>query len=133
MRILIHAVSCTKWRKPFLEGKILDLVLHHIRENAERKSIKIDVINGHVDHIHCLFEDHPTYSNEKVIQLLKGESAHWINKMQLTGERFAWAVGYYAKTHFNEAHEVRAYIKNQAAHHGDKKRRSCVPRAKARG
>jgi REP element-mobilizing transposase RayT len=54
----------------------------------------------------------------KQMQLLKGESAHWINKTELTKTTFEWADKYFAASVSNDKMDiVRAYIYNQQTHH----------------
>jgi putative transposase len=55
-------------------------VWKHIKENATEKGIFIDMINGYSDHCHCLISLRSDLNIEKVIQLIKSESSHWINK-----------------------------------------------------
>jgi REP element-mobilizing transposase RayT len=57
-------------------------------------------------------------SLSKTMQLIKGESSHWINKNSLTTHKFEWADEYYGVS-ISESHlnRVRAYIRNQEIHH----------------
>ena len=52
------------------------------------------------------------------MQLIKGESAYWINKHGLTKEKFEWQDEYFA-TSVSESNpnKIRNYIKNQEEHH----------------
>nr|WP_262510860.1 transposase [Chryseobacterium elymi] len=55
---------------------------------------------------------------EKIVQLLKGESSFWINKNQLTREKFSWQDEYFAvSVSESKIGAVREYIKNQEKHH----------------
>ena len=54
VRVWIHLVWSTKNREPYLTESIRQEVLQHIRENARKKDIYIDFVNGHVEHVHCL-------------------------------------------------------------------------------
>jgi len=90
-KIYIHFVWSTKNRIPFLNS--LDLrkkVWSHIKENASSKGIFIDFISGYEDHCHCLISLGIDQTIQKTIQLIKGESSFWINKNQLTKEKFEW-------------------------------------------
>jgi len=53
--------------------------------------------------------------------MIKGESSNWINKNQLTKEKFEWQDEYFAVS-VSESHLefVREYIKNQEEHHQKK-------------
>ena len=54
----------------------------------------------------------------KTLQLIKGESAHWVNEERVIPVKFEWANEYYAVSVSESVLEsVRAYIDNQEAHH----------------
>lgn len=118
VKVMIHAVWGTKNRYPYLTKEIRNVVIEHIRQNAKTKEISIDTINGYTDHIHCLFGLNADMSIAKALQLIKGESAHWINKHSITKNKFEWTDEYYASS-VSEADlaTVRKYIRNQEEHH----------------
>ncbi len=89
--------------------------------NAREKGIFIDFINGYSDHCNCLVSLGVDQTIQKVIQLIKGESSHWINKAGLTTEKFEWQDEYFAVSVSESMLEiVRNYIKNQEEHHSKK-------------
>jgi REP element-mobilizing transposase RayT len=115
---MIHAVWGTKNREPFLISEIRALVIEHIKENAREKRIYVDTINGYTEHMHCLFGLNADMALSKAMQLIKGESAYWINKNSLTKNKFEWADEYYAVSISDSVlDKVRAYILNQEEHH----------------
>ena len=116
---MIHFIWATKNRMPFLTKSLRHSLFAHIRRNAEDKKIKIDILNGHVDHIHCLVWLQPTQSIDQIAKLLKGESAHWLNHSSgLTNSKFQWQENYFAvSVSESMLYHVRAYIQNQEAHH----------------
>jgi len=118
VRVWIHAVWGTKNREHFLTKSVRARVLDHIRRNAKNKGIYIDRLNGDADHLHCLFGLNADMTIAKTLQLVKGESAYWINKEKVTPVRFEWADEYYAVS-ASESHldSIRAYIDNQEEHH----------------
>ena len=92
-----------------------------MRENAEKKSIHLDSINGVADHVHTLVALKADQSIAKVAQLLKGESSHWVNDQKLTPYKFEWQDEYIAVSVSDSAVEaVRQYIRNQEEHHRKK-------------
>jgi len=118
LKIWIHLVWTTKNRQPLLTKKIRKPVFKHIRENANKKGIYIDFINGYKEHVHCLISLGSEQNIDKVLMLLKGESSHWINKQKLCRQKFEWQGGYYAVSVSESVLDrVRAYIKNQEVHH----------------
>lgn len=118
VRVWIHAVWGTKNRKHFLTGEVRPRILNHTLENAREKEIHIDRLNGFTDHVHCLFGLNADTTIAKTLQLIKGESAHWVNGQKITPTRFEWAKEYYAVSVSESALErVRAYIDGQENHH----------------
>ena len=118
VRVWIHCVWGTKKRIPFLSVKNKWDIFTHISENAKRKGIYIDFINGSKEHIHCLISLNTEQTIAKIIQLIKGESSFWINKIGLTRDKFQWADEYFAvSVGESELSKVRNYIKNQEEHH----------------
>jgi len=118
----IHFVWSTKNRFPFLETKeIRDKVWFHIRENAMKKDIFIDFVNGYSQHCHCLVSLGVDQTISKIMQLIKGESSFWINREGLTKDKFEWQDEYYGVSVSESMIEkVRDYIKNQEIHHSSK-------------
>ncbi len=118
VRVWIHAVWGTKNREHFLAKTIRPQVLSHIRGNAKEKGIYIDRVNGDSDHLHCLFGLNADVTIAKTLQLIKGESAYWINKEKVVPARFEWADEYYAvSVSESDLGRVRTYIDNQEEHH----------------
>ena len=96
-------------------------VFLHIKENAKRKNIYIDHINGYTDHVHCLVSMKAEQNIATVLQLIKGESSFWINKQNLTKVKFGWQDEYFAvSVGQSQLKSVRDYTKNQEIHHNKK-------------
>lgn len=120
-RIWVHLVFAAKNREPLLHKEIRYKVQDHIIENSKEKSIYLQTINGHTDHLHCLISLGREQSIAKVAQLVKGESSFWINKNQLTNEQFIWQDDYFAvSVSESNLQTVINYIKNQEIHHAKK-------------
>lgn len=119
IKVYVHLVFSTLDRKPYLKSKDLRVKMwKHIKQNSEEKGIFIDMVNGFSEHCHCLISLSSDQTIEKVVQMIKGESSHWINKENLLPEKFAWQNEYLAVS-VSESHieKVRNYIKNQEDHH----------------
>ncbi len=115
---MIHAVWGTKNREPYLTKELRKKNIPHIKDNAKKKQIYIDTINGHDEHLHCLFGLNADMSISKVMQLIKGESAFWMNKEKIITTKFEWADEYFAvSVSESMIDKVRAYINNQEEHH----------------
>ena len=99
---------------------IKDMICVHIQEEARKKSIQLLAINGHADHLHCLFSLGPKQCLANVMQAIKGESAYWFNhKSEQSGMgRLTWQDDYFAVS-VSESHAetVKQYINRQEEHH----------------
>ena len=122
IKVYIHFVWSTKNRMPLLETKeIRDKVWFHVKENAKKKGVFIDFVNGHSQHCHCLVSLGIDQNISKIMQLIKGESSFWINKAGITKDKFEWQDEYYGVSVSESMIEkVRNYIKNQEIHHRSK-------------
>lgn len=118
LKVWLHIVWSTKMRRPLLTDDIRQTVFMHIKDNAKYKGIYVDHINGYVDHVHCLIGLEADQTIAKTVQLLKGESAFWANKHQLSNEKLEWQTNYFAVSVSESGIGlVRRYIRNQEAHH----------------
>jgi putative transposase len=121
VKIWIHLVFSTKNRFPHLTKDIRYDVFNHIIENCREKSIFLQAINGYTEHIHCLISLGKDQSIATVAKLIKGESSFWINKQQLTIQKFSWQDDYFAvSVSESQVEKVVSYIKNQEEHHTKK-------------
>jgi len=118
VKIWIHVVFSTKNRESLLTPEIRPTLFSHIREKAKAKSIWIDFINGHNDHVHCLISLGKDQTISRVVQHIKGESSYWLNKQKFFTKAFFWQDDYFAVSIAeSQLNRVRNYIKNQDEHH----------------
>ena len=117
--IWIHAVWATFQRQPWLTHSIRTALHQHLREQAQRQNIRLTDVDGFTDHVHILFALAPDQTLAKAIQLLKGESSHWLNQQGfLANGPFRWQSEYWAGfVSPSGLARVRAYIAGQEAHH----------------
>jgi REP element-mobilizing transposase RayT len=95
-----------------------DHLLNHIKENSIKKEIYIDTMNCVLDHIHLLISLGSEQTISKVVQLIKGESSHWLNEQHILKGRFKWQDDYFAASVSESiVDKVRGYISNQEEHH----------------
>jgi putative transposase len=117
-KIWLHCVWSTKNRQNIISNSLRPVLLSHIREKASEKGIFLDFINAHKNHVHALINLGKQQTIADIMHQLKGESSHWINKMNLMPEKFSWQDDYFAvsvsQSHFER---VRRYIQNQDEHH----------------
>ena len=122
IKVYIHFVWSTKNRFPFLDSlELREKMWKHIKENGKEKGIFIDFVNGYSDHCHCLVSMKSDQTIQKVIQMIKGESAFWFNNQNFILEKFGWQDEYFAVSVSESMIEnVRNYIRNQEMHHSKK-------------
>lgn len=118
VKIMVHSVWGVTNRESLLASDRKIEMLNHIRENAKKKDIFIDRINGHEDHLHALISLGAVQNISTVMQLIKGESSKWANESTLLEKKFGWADKFYATSvSESQLNFVRAYIDNQEQHH----------------
>jgi putative transposase len=122
IRVWIHCVWGTKNRQSVLTDNFRYALYNHIRENAVKKNIYLDRVNGYTDHVHCLVSLGSAQTIEKIIQLIKGESSFWFNnKSRFKGARLEWQDEYFSvSVSESNINAVRAYIDKQEEHHKKK-------------
>ena len=121
VKVIIHSVWGTKSREHVMKKSFRIALFKHMREEAIKKEIFIDFINGVEDHVHCLFFLNANLSISKTLQLIKGEASHWVNQNKVMPSHFEWADEYFAvSVSESQVDKVREYIKNQEEHHRKK-------------
>lgn len=117
--IHLHLVWTTKYRKPILSGEVATRVRDLVREICGAHEVKI--MKGHVskDHVHLLVSIPPQVTISRLLQWLKGKTAHKIMmefahiKKHYWGQHM-WARGYFCCSTGNVTDEIIAqYIANQ--------------------
>jgi len=116
-KIWLHFVWSTKNRERLITNSLKFKLIHHIKEYGEKNDIRVDTINGDMDHIHLLVKMKPIQSPSEIANQLKGEPSNWINKMKFLETDFAWQSGF-AVFSVSESfvNKIRQYIKNQEVH-----------------
>jgi putative transposase len=118
VRIWVHAVFTTRSREPYFTSEIRGKLFEHIRSNCREKDIYLDSIGGWSDHLHILISLGREQNIAKVMMLLKGESAHWLNKQGFFKGKFFWQDDYFAiSVSESQVEKVRSYISGQEEHH----------------
>ena len=113
VKVWMHIVWSTKNRLPFLTDSIRPTVFQHIRENAKKKDIFLDFINGYREHVHALISLGADQTIAQIVKLLKGESSHWINSNGLLRSKFAWQREYFCvSVSESMLDKTRNYIRN---------------------
>jgi REP-associated tyrosine transposase len=117
-RCWIHLIWGTLNRDRVLNKKATTRLSRYLIEYADEQAVymKINFVNP--DHVHALIDLPTGFSIEKMVQLLKGSSSHWVNSSDLVTGKFAWGRGYgaFSVSHSN-VNLVTQYIAEQEKHH----------------
>ncbi len=118
VKIWVHAILGTKYRKPLIAPAIKKQVHQIIVEEVKGLGCPLLAINGMPDHVHLLFLMNAQKSIADTMKQIKGGSSHLINQQDLGADKFAWQVGYGAfSVSESGIMKVKQYIKNQEVHH----------------
>jgi putative transposase len=116
--VWIHAVWGTKDRAPLLKSELKAELIRHIHKRIEELECPVRAINGAADHLHALFLLNTEKPLADVLQMTKGESAHWVNQHQFLQGKFAWQTGYGGfSVSPTMVKQVEAYIRRQEERH----------------
>lgn len=117
-QIYYHLVFSTKYRKPTINEENEKDLYRYIWGILKNKKCKLFRINGMPNHIHILFELHPTIALSNLVKDIKIASNLWMKQSGLFPEFEEWQEGYGAFTYsVKEKDKVIDYIKNQKKHH----------------
>lgn len=120
-KIWIHAIWATKERMPLIHSKVENQIHQFIAGQLTELGCTVSIINGMLDHMHCLFLLPPQKSISEVMKQIKGSSSHFINENDLVAEKFAWQTGYAAySVSASVVEKVVEYIRHQKTHHQKK-------------
>lgn len=118
VRIWVHVIFSTRNHEQYLNSDLRRKLIEHIKINCRNKEIFLDSIGGWSEHLHILISLGREQNIAKVMMLIKGESAHWLNKQNVIPGRFYWQDDYYAiSVSQSQVAKVRAYIEGQEEHH----------------
>src|SRR5580765_5360471 len=88
--LFVHIIWSVHQRQSLLAKPIRKVLFANIQKRAEEKGIRILVINGVEDHVHCLLQLHPAQNLLQVINSVKTESSQWLNENKLLLVDFEW-------------------------------------------
>ena len=119
--LFVHIIWSVKQQQALLARPIRKILFTNIQKRAEEKGIKILVINGVEDHVHCLLQLHPAQNLLQVVNSVKNESSQWLNENKLLQTDFEWEDGYAAySVNPSGINQVMDYINKQEEHHKTK-------------
>jgi REP-associated tyrosine transposase len=114
----IHVIWGTLNREKLLNKRAAADLSRYLGEYAEKQGVYMKINYVNADHVHALIDLPSAFSMEKLTQLLKGSSSHWINSNDVISGKFAWGRGYGAfSVSESNVNQVARYIANQEEHH----------------
>jgi len=119
--LFVHIIWSVYHQQALLTKPIRKVLFANIQKRTEEKGIRILIINGVEDHVHCLLQLHPAQNLLQVIKSVKTESSEWLNENKLLQVDFEWDEGYAAySVSPSVVNQVIDYINNQEEHHKTK-------------
>jgi len=116
--IWLHYVWSTKNRKPLISKELKPALMDHIRNYGKENKINIVEINGVSNHVHLMINQKPVQSASQIVNLIKGESSHWVNSNDIISLKFAWQEGFSVfSVSPSLIQRLKKYIINQEEHH----------------
>ncbi|HAK75886.1 MAG TPA: IS200/IS605 family transposase [Runella sp.] len=120
-QLYIHCVFAVKYRAAVILPEWENRLHKYITGIVQHNGHKLLAINSVTDHLHLLVGLNPKQSISDMMRLVKGDSSEFINKEQLTKQKFYWQEGYGAFSHSrSQIDDVIKYILNQKEHHKKK-------------
>jgi REP element-mobilizing transposase RayT len=117
-KLLYHVVFCTKYRKSTIAEQRESELYSYILGIINNSKTKLYRIVGTENHIHLLFDMHPTLALSDFMREIKEHSSKWLRQNRIFPDFEGWAGGFAAFTFsINEKQTVIDYIKNQKEHH----------------
>ncbi len=117
-RCWVHLNWGTLRRERVLNKKAAAGLSRYLDEYAVEQGVYVKINFVNPDHVHALIDLPTKFSTEKLVQLLKGSSSHWVNSNDVVIGKFAWGRGYgvFSVSHSN-VDQVSRYIADQEEHH----------------
>lgn len=117
-KILYQLVFGTRKRQPVLTANNRHRLYGYQTQVLKKRGCFVYALNGVEDHLHVIFELHPTVALSDLVQSLKISSNQFIRTHRLFPEFEGWQQGYGAFTYSPEAkYNLIRYVNNQEAHH----------------
>lgn len=114
----VHVDFHIQKQSPPIPPELMPRVCSYIAGICNHMGCRALICNGHVNHIHLMFELSPDIPVAKLIQAVKSRSSLWIKKQSPVLRNFGWQTGYGAFTISDRDRAgIFQYIKNQQEHH----------------
>jgi len=94
--LYVHVIWCVARREAVLTRPVRRILFAHVQKEAGEKGIKIVVMGGVEDHVHCLLQLMPAQNLAQVVRAVRSASSEWVNENKLLATVFEWEEGYAA-------------------------------------
>lgn len=112
-----HLIIVTKYRKPTMLPAWRNQLHAYLGGCVHRAGGFAEAVGGVADHVHLLVGLRPTHRVSDVMRDIKIASSKWVHA-EIKASGFAWQDGYACfSVNYRSIEVVRAYIRNQEAHH----------------
>jgi REP element-mobilizing transposase RayT len=116
-----HIIFSTKARQPFINTTIEGRLYNYLAGICSELECHLNIIGGHIDHVHILYELSKKVTIVKLLESLKSSSSKWMKLQDSSLSTLYWQNGYGAfSVNPKEVDVVRKYIEDQHAHHSRK-------------
>ena len=117
-QIYIQSVFAVSNRQSLIKPEFKEELYKYITDIVRNHGQKLISINGMPDHLHILIGLRPAMALADLIQEIKADSTHFVNKRRLVHGRFSWQEGYGAFSYgHSQLDTIIRYIQNQEKHH----------------
>ena len=117
-KMYCQAVFAVKFRNAVIRDIFKSELFGVIGNLINETGAKTLIINGHFDHVHCLFQFYPRQAVSEIMKSTKAKSSKWLNESKLLERRFEWQAGFGSFTYSErEIPSIFDYVKNQEKHH----------------
>ena len=117
-QIYIQTVFAVSGRESLIKPAFKEEVYKYMTGIIRNQKQRLVAINGMSDHVHILIGLRPAMALADLIQQIKVDSTHFINKRKLLHGRFNWQEGYGAFSYgHSQLDTIIRYIQNQEKHH----------------
>jgi REP element-mobilizing transposase RayT len=117
-QIYIQTVFAVSGRESLIKPAFKEELYKYMTGIIRNQKQKLIAINGMPDHVHILIGLRPAMALADLIQQIKVDSTHFINKRKLLHGRFNWQEGYGAFSYgHSQLDTIIRYIQNQEKHH----------------
>jgi putative transposase len=118
-----HVQITTKYRYKMMKSEMIKTFCRvAVEEACKRHQIKIEIVNVQSDHVHLIVDCPRTFSDAKMMQIIKGLSSYILfricpNLRKRYPNGNFWSEGYFCCSIGADFDRVFDYVKNQDFHH----------------